>query len=65
MQRYDDGEEAAWIGPPDAENPAAVTTISASAARQNAGGEGAGEGGPARPAEAGAPHGPARGRRDR
>ena len=41
VQRYDDGEEAAWIGPPDSDNPAAVTTISASAPRQNAGGEGA------------------------
>jgi uncharacterized protein YcnI len=41
VQRYDDGEEAAWIGPPEAENPAPVTTISASATRQNAGGEGA------------------------
>jgi uncharacterized protein YcnI len=43
IQRYDDGEEAAWIGPPDAENPAPVTTVSASASRQNAGGEGEGE----------------------
>jgi len=41
VQRYDDGAEAAWIGPPDSENPAAVTTVSATAARQNAGGEGA------------------------
>ena len=41
VQRYDDGEEAAWIGPPDSDNPAAVTTISSSAPRQNAGGEGA------------------------
>ena len=40
VQRYDDGEEAAWIGPPDSDNPAAVTTVSASAPRQNAGGEG-------------------------
>ena len=45
VQRYDDGEEAAWIGPPDSDNPAAVTSISASAPRQNAGGEGA-EGAP-------------------
>ena len=44
VQRYDDGSEAAWIGPPDAENPAAVTEVSAAAARQNAGGEGEGEG---------------------
>jgi len=41
VQRYDDGEEAAWIGPPDSDNPAAVTKVSATAARQNAGGEGA------------------------
>ena len=40
VQRYDDGAESAWIGPPDSENPAAVTTISASAPRRNAGGEG-------------------------
>jgi uncharacterized protein YcnI len=40
VQRYDDGDEAAWIGPPEADNPAPVTTVSASAARQNAGGEG-------------------------
>jgi uncharacterized protein YcnI len=39
IQRYDDGEEAAWIGPPDSDRPAAVTRVSASAARQNAGGE--------------------------
>ncbi len=42
VQKYDDGEEAAWIGPPDSDNPAPVTTVSASAPRQNAGGEGAG-----------------------
>ena len=41
VQRYDDGEEAAWIGAPDSDNPAPVTTVSASAPRQNAGGEGA------------------------
>jgi uncharacterized protein YcnI len=45
VQRYDDGEEAAWIGPPDSDNPAAVTKVSAVAARQNAGGEGAAAGG--------------------
>ena len=52
IQRYDDGEEAAWIGPPDAENPAPVTTVSASASRQNAGGEGdeVEEGAPGAPA---------------
>jgi uncharacterized protein YcnI len=41
VQKYDDGDEAAWIGPPESENPAPVTTVSASAARENAGGEGA------------------------
>ena len=41
VQRYDDGEEAAWIGPPDSDNPAPVTIVSADAARVNAGGEGA------------------------
>jgi uncharacterized protein YcnI len=40
LQRYDDGEIARWIGAPDSDNPAPVTTISASAPRQNAGGEG-------------------------
>jgi len=42
VQRYDDGEEAAWIGPPDSDNPAPVTVVSEDAARVNAGGEGAG-----------------------
>ena len=41
LQRYDDGHVARWIGAPDSENPAAVTRITASAARENAGGEGA------------------------
>jgi uncharacterized protein YcnI len=40
VQRYDDGEEAAWIGAPDSDNPAPVTRVSASAQRRNAGGEG-------------------------
>jgi len=40
VQRYDDGEEAAWIGPPGSDNPAPVTRVSADAARVNAGGEG-------------------------
>jgi uncharacterized protein YcnI len=39
VQRYDDGEEVAWIGPHDSERPAAMTRVSASAAHQNAGGE--------------------------
>ena len=41
VQRYDDGEEAAWIGPPDSDHPAPVTVVSEDAARVNAGGEGA------------------------
>jgi uncharacterized protein YcnI len=40
VQRYADGTVVRWIGPPDSEQPAAVTTISADAPRQNAGGEG-------------------------
>ena len=59
VQRYSDGSEAAWIGPPDSENPAAVTEVSAAAARQNAGGEGAEAGGGAAPAEAPADPAPA------
>ena len=41
IQTYADGEEVAWIGPPESEEPAAVTVVSADAPRQNAGGEGA------------------------
>ena len=41
LQTYDDGHISRWIGAADSENPAAVTTVSASAPRQNAGGEGA------------------------
>jgi uncharacterized protein YcnI len=57
VQRYDDGEEAAWIGPPDSDNPAPVTTVSAAADRQNAGGEGdeAAPGGNEAPAAPAAP----------
>lgn len=43
LQTYDDGHVARWIGAPGSDNPAAVTTVSASAPRQNAGGEGAGD----------------------
>ena len=39
IQTYDDGSTSRWIGGPDADNPAAVTTISADAPRENAGGE--------------------------
>ena len=42
IQTYADGKETAWIGPPDSEEPAAVTQINADAPRQNAGGEGEG-----------------------
>jgi uncharacterized protein YcnI len=42
IQTYDDGTEAAWIEGPNSESPAPVTEISASAPRQNAGGEGEG-----------------------
>ena len=41
MQTYDDGQQVRWIGPPESDTPAAVTAISASAPRENAGGEGA------------------------
>jgi uncharacterized protein YcnI len=41
VQTYDDGSTSRWIGAPDSDNPAAVTTISKSAPRENAGGEGA------------------------
>lgn len=41
IQTYDDGSVSRWIGAADSENPAAVTTVSADAPRQNAGGEGA------------------------
>jgi uncharacterized protein YcnI len=40
IQTYADGEEVAWIGSADSETPAAVTTVSGDAPRQNAGGEG-------------------------
>jgi uncharacterized protein YcnI len=41
LQTYDDESVSRWIGAPDSDNPAAVTTISADAPRENAGGEGA------------------------
>jgi uncharacterized protein YcnI len=44
IQTYSDGTEVRWIGPPDSEEPAAVTVVDADAPRQNAGGENA-EGG--------------------
>jgi MYXO-CTERM domain-containing protein len=39
VQRYEDGSVVRWIGAPDSEEPAAITTISADAPSQNAGGE--------------------------
>jgi uncharacterized protein YcnI len=41
LQTYDDGSTVRWIGGPDSDNPAAVTKVTKSAARENAGGEGA------------------------
>jgi uncharacterized protein YcnI len=41
LQRYSNGETVRWIGGPDSDNPAAVTKVTKSAARENAGGEGA------------------------
>ncbi|MDP2711990.1 MAG: DUF1775 domain-containing protein [Solirubrobacteraceae bacterium] len=40
LQTYRDGTLVRWIGAPGSEHPASVTTISSSAARENAGGEG-------------------------
>jgi hypothetical protein len=45
IQKYSDGKETAWIGPPDAEEPAPVTRISSDVPKQNAGGESGGGGG--------------------
>jgi uncharacterized protein YcnI len=59
VQRYADGVSARWIGPPDSEEPAAVTVVSADAARQNAGGEGGGASQPEAPPPATEPGGPA------
>jgi uncharacterized protein YcnI len=42
IQTYDDGRKVRWIGAPDADNPAASTTVSKRFPRQNAGGEGNG-----------------------
>ena len=41
LQTYESKDVVRWIGAPDSEYPAAVTTISKTAPRQNAGGEGA------------------------
>lgn len=49
IQTYDDGKKSSWIGSPNSENPAAVTRVSRSAPRENAGGEGQDGGGGAEP----------------
>jgi hypothetical protein len=49
LQTYADGKVARWIGDPESENPASVTTISAGAPRENAGGESDAGGGTAEP----------------
>jgi LPXTG-motif cell wall-anchored protein len=38
VQRYDDGSEAAWIGPPHSERPAPVTHVGVAAAGETGGG---------------------------
>jgi uncharacterized protein YcnI len=47
VQTYGDGTKVRWIGDEGSEEPAAVTVVSAGAASQNAGGEGATSTGPA------------------
>jgi periplasmic copper chaperone A len=39
VQTYEDGQEVAWIGPPDSEEPAPTVEVTAAAAAANAGGE--------------------------
>jgi uncharacterized protein YcnI len=46
IQTYDDGKKERWIGTPESDNPAALTTVSKRFPRQNAGGEGTGKGEP-------------------
>lgn len=41
IQTYADGQKVRWIGGPDTEEPASVTQVTASAPRENAGGEAA------------------------
>jgi uncharacterized protein YcnI len=53
IQTYDDGRKVRWIGPPDSEEPAAVTMVSERFPRQDVGGEAAGR--------AETPSGPAQG----
>ena len=56
LQTYRSGEVVRWIGAPGSENPAAVTTVSKSAPRENAGGEGEGDESAAPAAPAAAQH---------
>ena len=40
IQKYDDGSTVRWIGATGSDNPAAVTKVSKTAPKENAGGEG-------------------------
>ena len=59
IQTYRDGAKVRWIGTADSEHPASITTISKSAARENAGGEAGGGAGTGAQAAARAQVGPA------
>lgn len=59
IQTYADGSKVRWIGAPDSGEPAAVTQITSTAPRQNAGGEAAGGGAGEAPAAEAAPPAPA------
>jgi uncharacterized protein YcnI len=43
IQTYDDGKKVRWIGTPESDSPAALTTVSKRFPRQNVGGEGTGK----------------------
>ncbi len=45
IQTYSDGTSVRWVGPPESEEPAAVTVVDADAPLQNAGGESGSGGG--------------------
>jgi len=45
VQTYEDGQEAAWIGPPDSDQPAPTVEVTSAAPSANAGGEGGEEAG--------------------
>ena len=55
IQTYRDGDVVRWIGSASSDHPASVTTISSSAPRENAGGEGADGAAAASPATAATP----------